>query len=591
MSRLNNGHPYGRLSSDPQAKGHGERRQKAADFQGFCDHFGFVLSEKVWFDKGVSAYDESNWDDDAELGRFVREARRGVRVRRGDVLIVEDWDRLARLPWTRLVIRIAELFEAGIHLGDATRTRLIRYDSEDPSDAVDLIFGTSRGHGESKRKSGMVQKAKDDRRSDAAAGRAILTQSLPHWIHIVPCAEDDPDAHWYGSVKKRKWGKLALREPQSGIIRDVAALRKEGLGPQRIVKEMMRRGVPNPAGNRWRAEKVSALLRDRRLIGELPPARFKASNHRLGKGKLEHPAVPGYYPPVLSESEFYALQASNRRGPARRGRDGAMPNPFKGMILDALSGQTYYVIWKPQRDGTKGPKLLNDDGVNGGGRLRSFDYTAFEDAVCTKLYEINPADIVGESDAGRDTAALAGQLADCEQRRGAFKASMRGKTMTPLLADEAIALDQEYERLKEELSEAQARAEQPLSEAWGEQQSLLLTMKNAADPVAVRERLRERLRQTVRQIWLLVVPVGRERMAAVQIDFHGSDHKRHYIIRFRQAVKTQNFSRPAQWCYDSWPSDGPWKGFDLASREDAAVFSAALAAVPPSLRFPTREET
>ncbi|MHB1422767.1 MAG: recombinase family protein [Gemmataceae bacterium] len=350
MSRPNNGHPYGRLSTDPQAKGHGEKRQKTEDFQGFCELFGFVLSNKVWFDKGVSAFDESNWDDDAELGRFVREAQRGVRVRRGDVLIVEDWDRLARLPWTRVWIRVAELFECGIHLGDATRMRLIRYDSEDPGDAVDLIFGTSRGHGESKRKSVMVQKAKDDRRRNTAEGKVILTRCLPPWIHIVPCDDDDPDGRWYGSVKNRQWGKLALREPQAGIIREIVRLRKQGLGPVLIEKEMISRGWPNPSGNEWRAEKVSALLSDRRLIGELPPARFKAAMKRIGQGKVDHPAVTGYYPPVISESDFYAMKASSRGGKVRRGRDAALPNPFKGMIRDALSGQTYYVQRIRQRD-------------------------------------------------------------------------------------------------------------------------------------------------------------------------------------------------------------------------------------------------
>jgi len=591
MSRPNSGHPYGRLSSNPQKKGHGETRQKTADFQGFCERYGFVLSKKNRFDKGVSAYDESNWDDEAELGKFVRDAERGIEVRRGDCLIVEDWDRLARLPWTKLIIHVARLFEAGVSIGDATRLRFINYDSEDPADAVDLIFGTSRGHGESKRKSGMVQKAKDARRTDTATGNAILTQCLPSWIKIVPCAEDDPDARWYGSVKKKKWGKFAVKEPQAVIIRDVFALRKQGLGPMRIMHALMPQYKKSWTGNNWLAHKVSELLRDRRVIGELPEARFKASFKKRGKDKIEHPAIPGYYPSVIPVSDFYAVKAGNRGSSHRRGRDAELPNPFKSLIRDALSGQIYYVLQTRQRDKTYCPKLLNSDGTNGQGVLRSFDYLAFEDAILSKLFEIDSAIIVGEGDAGRDAAAMAGQLADCEQRRQAFKVSTRGKTLTPLLADEAIALDEEYEGLKEKLAEANARAEHPLSEAWGEQQSLIAAYRTATDPVVVRLRLRERLRETVQQIWLLVVPVGRDRYAAVQIDFHGSEHKRHYVIRFRQGVKTQNFSHPPQWCCESWPSDGPWKGFDLASREDAAVFSAALAAVPPSLRFPTREET
>ncbi|MHB1422766.1 MAG: hypothetical protein ACYC3I_06145 [Gemmataceae bacterium] len=209
--------------------------------------------------------------------------------------------------------------------------------------------------------------------------------------------------------------------------------------------------------------------------------------------------------------------------------------------------------------------------------MRSFDYAAFEDVVCSKLYEIDPADIVGDNEAGREAASLAGHLADCEQRRDAFKASIRGKTMTSILADEAIALDQEYERLREELSEAQARAEQPLSEAWGEQQTLLAAIKSAADPVAARLRLRELLRQTVRQIWLLVVPRKSDRIAVVQIDFQGGDHRRHYMIRFFKGVKTQHYSRQARWEPVSWRSDADWRGIDLASSEEAAALAKVLA--------------
>ena len=64
-------------------------------------------------------------------------------------------------------------------------------------------------------------------------------------------------------------------------------------------------------------------------------------------------------------------------------------------------------------------------------------------------------------------------------------------------------------------------AASPTSEAWGEAKTLLAALDEAPDPTDARLRLRAVLRRVVESIHLLVVPRGRDRLAAVQVTFTG----------------------------------------------------------------------
>jgi hypothetical protein len=136
-------------------------------------------------------------------------------------------------------------------------------------------------------------------------------------------------------------------------------------------------------------------------------------------------------------------------------------------------------------------------------------------------------------------------------------------------------------QLQEQVKVARQKAAHPLSESWGETQSLIEALDRAPDPQDVRLRLRSELRQIIDSVWLLAIPRGRDRLAAVQIIFAGAKRCRHYLIFSRPAVGGACGKRRAGWAARSFADAGlrPGANYDLRRREDARQLEADLLAV------------
>src|SRR5262245_49327716 len=143
---------YVRISDPDQRKGGGLDRQTYADLASFCRQLGFDPSGQVWEDDGVSAWHGANATPEHQLGQYLALVRRGGR-RRGDCLLLENWDRLSRQDIWAAVGLVNDLRQLGIHVGRLDRMKLLRCDSTDPGDFFEAAVELMRGHGESKRKS------------------------------------------------------------------------------------------------------------------------------------------------------------------------------------------------------------------------------------------------------------------------------------------------------------------------------------------------------------------------------------------------------------------------------------------------------
>src|SRR4051794_98234 len=97
---------YLRWSTDDQTWGDSERRQTEMARR-YCREHGLQLCEQVT-DRGVSAFRGANRN--GELGRLL-----GV-VRPGDVLLIEDADRLSRQDWRMAINLVGELVDRGIEV-------------------------------------------------------------------------------------------------------------------------------------------------------------------------------------------------------------------------------------------------------------------------------------------------------------------------------------------------------------------------------------------------------------------------------------------------------------------------------------------
>jgi hypothetical protein len=88
--------------------------------------------------------------------------------------------------------------------------------------------------------------------------------------------------------------------------------------------------------------------------------------------------------------------------------------------------------------------------------------------------------------------------------------------------------------------------------------------------------LRAALRRIVKEIWILVVPKGRDRLAAVQIWFAGGERHRDYFIFHRPPRSNGKATKPGFWQAWSLAEVAVPGNLDLRDRQHAKRLEAAL---------------
>jgi hypothetical protein len=459
------------------------------------------------------------------------------------------------------------------------------------------IMELARGHSESAMKSERNGKAWAERKRRARAG-GILTRRLPAWI-------------------EERGGKLVTIPERAAGVKRIFALATAGYGAAGIVRRLTQEGVtPFGSSGHWTRTYVALILTDRRVLGELQPRRHP-------DGKPDGPAIPGYFPAVVNEREWHAAQGvaarvrRTTRGRAwtpeeerlalelpvreaarklkrslvairvrkcmlaRRGQEPPKPAPqrcvnvFAGLLKDPHDGGAFYVATRSSRQyGTRWRVLLNHASADGRAPARSFPFEPFERGVLSLLREVDPREVMGRADGPDETLVTAGELARVEAKIGELEAELLNGDVAAL-AKVLRQLEVQKRDLSEKLAAARRKAAHPLSESWGQTQSLIGAMDAARDPIDARVRLRSALRRVVESVWLLPVARGRDRLCAVQVYFRGDGH-RDFLLWHRprrQAV-------PGRWWARSFKDTGVPRGLDIRKHGDAARLEKLLTAVP-----------
>jgi DNA invertase Pin-like site-specific DNA recombinase len=512
-------HPYVRISHPDQRKGGGLERQTTANLGEFNRLFGFTLSKRIWVDDGVSAFRGLNATPDHELGKFLSDARKGL-IRPGDCLVIENYDRLSRQdPWAAIGL-VSELRSLCIHVGRLDRMKLLRYDSEDYGDFFEAAVEFMRGNSESRAKSMRNDAAWQRKRKAARDNGKTITQRLPAWIHEVD-------------------GRREAIPERAAAIRRIFQLAGSGYGAVLIMKKLAEEGILPFGKASWSRGYIGRILNDRRALGEFQPRRGRDGSP-IGE------PIKDYFPAVITEKEFYAARGGQEQRFRKRGRVGKHVNPFAGLLKNAREGDAYCCTVRPT-GGNRSAKrmqrlLINHNAIEGRSKLISFPFHTFEPAVLSLLREIDPHEILNGDSGPDETIVLRGQLEGVETELAARKAFMEGKPFSPVIGQQILDLESRQRELSERLAEARQKAAHPLSESWGEAQTLLEALDAAPDPEDARLRLRAALRRIVEVIMLLVVPRGRDRLCYVQIWFAGGERHRDYLI-FHRPPKANASSR------------------------------------------------
>src|SRR5262245_17625623 len=505
---------YLRFSSLPQEAGDSIRRQDTGARQ-WANRNRKALDTSLKIDRGVQAFKGQNRTIGA-LGEFLRMVDAG-RVRPGSYLVVESLDRLTREEVFEALYLLLGIMRQGIRIVQLMPSEVVYQQGCDALVLMWMIMELQRGHGESKVKSERVGGAWAEKRRRAREGEEqkatarmgkdcrVMTARLPAWCHL-------------------ERGRAVLVPERVAAVRRAFALLAAGYGYTRALARLNADGVPalGPSG-RWTRSFLTKLLRDRRLLGEMQPTCQR---------RPDGPPIPGYYPAALTEREYgAALAARSDRGGGRPARRvGRRVNLLPGLLTDARTGHAYTPVPK----GGGRVVLLVAASRDGDGPCRSLPLDVFERALFGRLQELRPEDVLGSASQDR-TAELTTRLAAVRSSLALLSADMDEHGESPGLLDRYRRKEAEATALEGQLREESRRAAHPLALTWQEAQGLLGAYDAAQDRTDFRLRLRAAFARMIEGVWLLVVPRGKDRLAAVQVVFAGGERWRSYLIYSRTA--------------------------------------------------------
>lgn len=292
---------YIRFSKLSQSDG-GSFERQSMTAQEYAEKEGLVLDTTTKFeDLGVSAYKGKNARQGA-LKEFMEAVESG-KIKAGSYLLIEDMDRLTRLPVMEGLEVFQRILRGGITI--VTLKDGAKYSTESIAENWTLImpvlFNMSRGWGESDRKSYLLTKAWKAKR-EAAEKLKPMGDNAPMWLAYV---EDNPTGE----------GSYRIIPDRVAVVRRIFNLSLNGYGHSSIttmlnqegVKPFKRQGKDTRDNKRstWGVTSVARLLKNRAVLGEYQPWSIAGS---LEKRTKAGPAVPGYYPPIVELSLFNSVQ-------------------------------------------------------------------------------------------------------------------------------------------------------------------------------------------------------------------------------------------------------------------------------------------
>jgi len=502
---------YIRFSSPQQRKGDSLRRQLAAS-EAYARQHKLTLDTTMNLrDLAVSGFHGKNAETGA-LKVFLDAVETG-KVERGSYLLVENLDRLSRNKIGAALKLFLGILEQGIKIVSLMTGEM--FDEDSINDTVKLIVALvvmSRAHEESVTKSSRSISTWDRRRAGLAKEK--LTKRCPPWLRLA----DD----------RKKWTIIPERVK---VVKEVYRMAKDGVGIMNIVRQLNKSGIPTFGGSEaWRLTYVFKLLHWRAVIGEFQP--------RLTRGDKRQPVgepIKGYFPVIISEADFYAVQeALAYRRVHGRGRSGkSVANLFRGLLKDAKGGGGMHLVQK-SRGSVPDRRMVSARAQRGiaGATYKSFSYNTFENAFLLWVAELQARDIMPSdrkaSEADKGLIEAQGKLKDVQHRIGKLKKRISADPDLEGLYDVYKGLEEQKKGLHtqvEAMKSVQYRAGEIEALAGAKSITEVMNRTKGDELVGLRTKLRAYIGQMVKEIVVLVFDAkwrnNPYRCIKAQIHFHG----------------------------------------------------------------------
>jgi DNA invertase Pin-like site-specific DNA recombinase len=551
---------YLRFSTAGQEGGDSLRRQTEAAAR-WCEANAARLDESTTYrDLGKSAFlgDHRKNPDRHALAAFLKLIEAG-RIPRDGYLLVEALDRLTREHLRAAVTLFLSILEQGVNIVTTGNGRVFRHDSDDMTDVIIAVVELARGHGESKRKSGLCGAAWGAKKAAARADGTPPTRMCPAWLEVVGVKKIRRGAGWRLDFTDAEY---RVREDAARTVRMMFEWCAAGQGTFGILQRLLREGVP-PIGRtgKWERSYIRKTLTNPAAMGTYQPQNGSRKRTRDGE------PVDDFYPAVVSAALFNAAQRAIR---GRDGKSGRPPkagtfNPFAGLLIDAATGGKLHVCGS--RPGRK--RLVSAEAVQKRAEWRTFPLSPLVDGLLSQLRELEASDLFSDPGAS-EVEELLGKLASAEGRLAVATAKWENDPESDHWQAQVDKWDREKRAVVKDLAEARARAACPASAAWAEAVAAMAR----DDP----GRLRQALLATVEIVPCVFVRRGACDLAGIQVWFGGGAH-RDYLIYARAGWSDGTTRREPVWQARSFKDAGLDGGLDLRDPDHATRLAAALGSV------------
>ena len=303
---------YVRFSTIGQSDGDSIRRQTEAT-EAYCKRHSLILTDAFrLMDSGKSAFKGANRSPTGALGQLEKQVQEG-KIPKGTVLIVENLDRLSREDIVSAQLLLLNLIHQGVEivaLSDNERRYSKQTLAANPFELIISIMVMSRAHEESKIKSYRVKESWINRNKLAAEGKHINIR-LPAWL-------------------ESKNQKYIVTPGKGEVIKRIFQLYLDGFGTQTIAQMLIKEKVLNIAKSMsgkkiWHPTYIQRILKSKEVIG-----------YYTGTS----PEVPNFFPAIISETDFYAVQAKIKSRYTYKGQKNNNPHPLSHLLKCDLCGES-----------------------------------------------------------------------------------------------------------------------------------------------------------------------------------------------------------------------------------------------------------
>ena len=471
---------YLRFSTLEQKKGDSHRRQSERP-EGVCQQFGWQLQDRTYKDCGSSAYRGKNRKK-GDLSVFLA-ALEGGELAENPVLILEDLDRLSRDKIMPSMDCARKILECGCDIYSIIERKLYtRTHLDDPMGLMGLIWRFYLAREESEKKADRSRQNWAEKHKQAAEKGTVFTKICPGWLKVV-------DQKGVGG--RRTGGRFVEVPERVAVVKNLFKWCIEGQGLQQIMRRLEAAQVP-PFRSGWAQKYIWEILRDRRVLGDLPTTSY-------GDEKKPGQTIAGYYPAIIDQRTYDAAQDAIKSRKGKSGRRGDFINLFTGLVKYPEHECNMVFLSKPKRNKSglhQYRYLVSYLGWKGRKPYVAIRYDRFEAFVLGWLYDL-AGDLMPHEPADETVAALRVRRKFLEGRIKEVAAQLSSvSAVIPAIVNQLAEMETEKSKLTAEIEASDQKGTRP---PLDETKALLGLLKTTTC-----DALKE-LRQQIRQRLLLHV--------------------------------------------------------------------------------------